>query len=177
MTTLLNTKTKKELKMDYFSRFLMVTLSFSIAILSVWVVMTWSLSFALNSREMELRQSIEATSQGAVTVLLRDYKKMLSETSSKLDLFERGYGSKDEVLRFVFNVKPQNIIFDSISINETEKVSFVELRGEADSRETLIFFKRLLEENEMIENFNLPLSSFAKNESIPFTISFQYKYK
>jgi hypothetical protein len=175
MTTLLTKGAKKKLKKDYFIRFIVVVLNLMVLLMVIWLVLTWALSLVLNTEKKSLDDQIDQSNQKAAVGFLNKYKEDLGEVEDQLILFDSKHVSKSEIIDFLYSVKPNDISFETISVIEEKSKIFVSIVGLSDSRDILIFFKNLVEKNDSVENFDLPLSSFAKNEEITFTMTFTYK--
>lgn len=58
----------------------------------------------------------------------------------------------------------------SFSRTETEKVSNITIIGIAQSRQALVAFSQAIENDELFESAEIPISNLAKDSDIPFSI-------
>lgn len=63
---------------------------------------------------------------------------------------------------------PPGITYSQISINKDSQT--IKIRGNADSRDTLLAYKTMLENNKILKNIDFPLKNILQKESTDFEI-------
>ncbi|MDQ3077076.1 MAG: hypothetical protein M3Q63_03455 [bacterium] len=81
-----------------------------------------------------------------------------------------------DVVGIVNKYKTSNIAISSISYRKDNNVSpSIDIIGIAKTRQSLVGFTQLLQKEEQISTVDLPVSSFAKDTDIPFSIAIKIK--
>lgn len=99
---------------------------------------------------------------------------VLLETKEKLKLLTSDENNISLVAIFkkIINSKPSGINIDGIFYDksQTEKKTEILITGEADAREPLLEFKKLLAVETLFTNVILPVSNLASDSDIKFSI-------
>ncbi|MBA3550845.1 hypothetical protein H0W32_01390 [Patescibacteria group bacterium] len=81
-----------------------------------------------------------------------------------------------DVVGIINKNKTSNIAISSISYSKDNSVSpSIDIIGIAKTRQSLVGFTQLLQKEEQIALVDLPVSSFAKDTDIPFSIAIKIK--
>ena len=173
MFNLLPEKEQKKLRREYLMRLLAVLL-FGMFLVFAAGAATLIPSFAWLQVEnnklavelAELEQLIEAGGGNEANEFLEetDLKTQLMEVVAKKH-------SAHDVLEDILTAKGSGIRVRSMTFSEETTRSSVQLRGVALSRNDLVAFTEALEQDERIENVQLPLGDLASSRDIPFNLT------
>lgn len=176
MINLIPNEEKKKMSSNFYLRlvtviFVMLGVCFiiaSVSILPAYLLSSMEKNFndaKLVSQESEL---ISLPDQNIITVV-RDLKSKLSliEKNEK-NIFSFSKKTINEVvLNKTSNIKITRIYYQN-DPQEGEKIS---INGVASSRETLISFRRALENDTAFSKVDLPISNFVKGSNIKFYLN------
>lgn len=156
-------------------------LSIIFFILSIVLIISFILLFPsyLLSRVRETTVSLDlesikkvtnaANPNDDITNRLRDAKdkaRALQITEKKLPVYDIFHS---------FQNKPRAIKLKDISYGKVGEDIVVSIQGRADTRESLTEFERQLKENPNFSGVNLPISNFAKEKNIDFSMNIVVK--
>ena len=113
-----------------------------------------------------LTKSVEKGGVSELEEILREGKivlKLVSHKDPKVSL--------SESLMRIVSAKPQQISLNNFSFvrDGTEKVK-VDISGVAENRAALLSFEKTLEQTGLFEKVTVPVSNFARDSDIEFTI-------
>jgi len=177
MTTILPEKNKAEIKKTYLFGFVSKSIFALFIVTLILLVFKVAIFYTIDIEEGGLRLQFKETEESEKLKLMEDQKEKIKETEKIVELFSFDTKKKTEVLNFVFKIKPNSLIFNSVSIQEDGEKIKVVISGVSDSRDSLLSFYSFLESSVFVEEIDLPASSFAKNFEIPFSLNFIYKYE
>lgn len=67
---------------------------------------------------------------------------------------------------------PDGISFKTFSVQEVKgRIDSIQVQGIATTRETLVSFKRTVEETELFAEANVPIADLARDINLPFTLT------
>jgi len=128
------------------------------------------LVFKEKGLEADQMQTASVQSQTASTssiALIQNTQKTLSTLARDLP-----HGSVHEVLAELVSLKGSSITFKEISTSmQTATISGVTVQGIATTREALLALTERLQSDSMFSNIVLPVSSFAKDSNISFSLT------
>ncbi len=174
MINLLPEQQRKEVRREYFSRLAIVSCLFAslcflagTAALLPSFILSRAREAALSDQAAVLRHSVELASATGADKKLQDAKDRLALLSARLrepvprELLSLLIGQKKNGItlnRFAFARNPSGAVVITVG-------------GSASDRETLVAFSETLRKVPAFTASNLPISSFAQSQSIPFTIT------
>ncbi len=180
--TLLPDKEIKSLKKEYRTRLFIVMAFFvSFGILAGLVSLVPSYVFSY-TREKEALKNLQVLQDSrrerGTDVVMKD----LAETQKLVDALK---GHKDsaefsQVIAEIILRKNPLVSLNSFQINQSVTASSslnVVVQGKALTRDSLLLFKKSLEQNPLISKIDLPPSDIAKKENISFALAFTMKTK
>jgi hypothetical protein len=177
MTTILLEKNKKENKKQYFFSYLSRFFGSLIIVAIIFIVFQATIYYSIQFEKRVLEEDNSFLEYQAKKYAFEKYKNTITEVEDFLEVFNYQNYSKGEILDLLFEYENNQIIISNLSIEESDDISYVRFEGISSSRDSLLELKEQLENNEKIQNVNLPPSSFTKTFDIPFKINFDYKYE
>lgn len=175
MTTLLPQKNRKQLKKQYVISLISNSLTYLFFIVLIALVLETTVHYVISFEKNVLEKESNISSRKEEKELMEIFREKNNEIKKYKNLFsENNNLNKTPVIDFVFDIVPEGVLLESVSVEEGEELIFVGVTGLADSREILVGFTSLLEENESVSDVDLPASSFTKTSDIPFSITFVY---
>ena len=176
MINLIPIEEKKEIKKDFYYRFLTALVTFfCIAVFISLIMMVPSYLVSLEKKNLTVQR---LNTQKNELIPEIDQKALVSikDLDTKLALIENARKNK-----FIFSEKVINEIsskkLTGIKINsffyqndfiEGKKIS---ITGVAQDREQLLLFRQALEEDDLFKNVDLPISNFVKGSDIEFNLN------
>lgn len=176
MINLIPNEEKKKMSRDFYLRlatlsFVMLSVSLlvaSIAILPSYFLSSAEKNFIDQNIQLQENKNVSLSDQNAL-MAVRDLK-------NKLALVEKAEKNKSDfsqkiineiLLKKIQNIKITEIVYKNNSQNDRK----INVSGRASSRETLISFRRILEDNPAFSKVDLPISNFVKGSNIKFYLS------
>jgi hypothetical protein len=175
MTTILLEKNKEELKREYFLNFFRSVVWLTFFICLICLIFQITIYLSIKSEKDESLKNFNDSEQKERSSLITEYKDELLKMDVLLKKFDLQKQSSAEIINFVYDSKPETVAIDSFSIDSADGGVFVTVSGLSTKREDLLVFSKTLEQLKNVSEFDLPLSSFAKNTEIPFSLTFKYK--
>ncbi len=176
MINLIPNEEKKKKVKDFYFRLLITfffVLGTSIFIASAAILPTYFLSVA---KKNLIAVKLEAQKEEPMHVLDQQTLATVSDLNNKLNLIEKSQDNKFLVSQKIVNEilagKMSDIKITQINYqNEAVKGKFVNINGTAPSRERLLLFRKMLEDNPAFQKVDLPVSNFLKGSNIRFFLS------
>lgn len=180
MFNLLPESEKKALWKEYSLRRKVMYLIF-LAILgaAMFIVAIPSLQLSL-AKEREVEQRIEAVKRSTIAAEGDTLNQTLTNESLKIKALEpQGGGSfVYELVELIISHKGEEIKLRNISYRKTlDDSEEIIIAGRATDREALLDFREKLEGEGNFESTELPVSSFAKENNLDFTMTITIKAK
>jgi hypothetical protein len=177
MFHLLPDKEKKTLEREYRYRLLLVGLCFVLATLVVASVFLFP-SYILSKRKLDdvtfrntqMKKSIHAKTDPALANFLSTLKDNLSALKSTSQM-----ASSSVLIKDITDKKSSGIYLNQFSISNEGTTESILLSGKASNRDNLIHFYRDLQGDAHFSKVDLPISDFAKDKDISFTITISVK--
>lgn len=160
----------------YKSRRLVIILFFVIALMIISNILLLPTYFLSNSRETLAEQKEKQLADDKnipseeVVSQIQDLDKKISALNE-----EKGLHVYDLVTNITEDLS-NSIILVGIRLDSGEQDT-IDLSGVATDRESLLSFRRILEQKDFIESVNLPISNFASETDISFNIRLTLKDK
>lgn len=107
----------------------------------------------------------------------KEVTMFINTLDQKLSLFEKTEKNKflfsERVINEILSRKLSNVKISQISYvnNKDAGTMSVNISGTAPNRETLLSFRRALEESAFFKNVDLPISNFVKGSNIKFSLN------
>lgn len=180
MINLIPIEEKKEIKKDFFYRFLVVALImltfwiliFLVSILPAYLISLEkkvSISKKLEIQKNEIMPEIDQKAQVALKEL--NTRLLLLEKSRKNNYIFSQKVINEIISKKVLGIKINKIYYENNSLGE-KKIS---INGIAQNREQLLLFRQAFEDSDSFQNINLPISNFVKGKDIQFNLNLASK--
>ncbi len=182
MSNLIFKEDKEAILSQYRMRFITVTLSYiSILVFAACALLVPSLLISKDS--VAALEQKKASYEGKETSELEtSLNATITEINTKLDLFsdatptvpltksmlDRVQSAKDATIR---------ITLFNYTLGANPKTADIQISGIADNRASLLAFGKRLQGTEGITSVVVPITSFIKDQNVPFTISLSVALK
>jgi len=169
---------KNKIKFEYKLRRVVVVFLFIFFIqicVTIAFFPTWLFSFF---NEQEMVQELQKIDGESLLKEVQNTSTSISELNKKLNTLDKVFEnlSAVSILENIIIQKNDTIRINEITYSSTQNNdSSIILRGIADDREALLSFVKNLESSGLFEKVNVPISNFAKNKNIDFSISLSIK--
>lgn len=178
--TLLPEIEERTLKREYKTRLFIVLLLFlSLSVVAgiIFLLPSYMLSYSQESKAIENASVVE---KGRQERGIAQVEKELTLSQKTIDLLLGNMNpvKNSLVIQEIISNRPSGAGINSFNISKAEGTSTpitAIIQGKADSRESLIEFKKNLENDETISKVELPISDLAKNKDISFSIRLEMK--
>ena len=165
---------KKDILVDYNKRLILTWFLVIIVLQISFLALMFSSYMNLKFQE----KNLSAENKGAIKDLskqdIEDTAKMFSDVNNQLDALASSVTSRNtsEFINKLVSVKGVSISFNEIIYNKVNATtSKISLKGVALNRESLLSLQKRLERDNLFGNVDLPVSNFAKNSNIDFSLS------
>ena len=170
MRNLLSQKDKKILRNEYKLRVVIVLLMFLFFTILAGGVELIPSYFVSESKERAIKKHSDIIKESVAKKEQEVSRTVLFETKEKLKLLS--FNEEDISMRTIFEViidnKPSEVRINAIFYDK--KQTEILITGEADAREPLLGFKKLLEREILFTDVLLPISNLASDRDIKFSI-------
>jgi hypothetical protein len=176
MINLIPNEEKKQMARGFYLRllvvwFLVLALAFFVATISLlpsYLVSSAKREIAFNNLNVQKNIVLPVIDQNTLTTI--------NDLNTKISLIEKVNKDKfvvsEKVLNEIILRKIPEIKIIQISYEKGDSAEKkVKIHGQASSREKLLAFRQLLEQDPFFTNVNLPISSFIKGSDIVFDLS------
>jgi hypothetical protein len=177
MLNLLKRENRYMIRAEYFGRFTNIILLVLIFSTIYYGILLASNSFLVKFEKEAVENEAANISLSSSQKDLKDYENTLGHIETEYALFSKSIAFPTDFISLINNKKINGINLNSIvfqKINDEGEVS-LEIRGVAQSRDILINYANSFKADEKLKNVSVPISSLAKTNNIPFTISFNAK--
>lgn len=170
---------RNKIKAEYIRRYsILAIFLFSIVLIIFAFSLTPTLLLTRSENKL-LKEQIRVAKSPELNEDKENLKKTLNEISGLIEILDKNKGNYEisSIIDQITKSQIRGITISSISIKEElmdEKkdinYTMVEIQGRASGREVLANFVSALENIEDFEKVELPFSSFAINEDVPFNL-------
>ncbi|MFQ5661917.1 MAG: hypothetical protein ACE5F2_01550 [Candidatus Paceibacteria bacterium] len=175
MRNLLSQKDKKILHSEYKLRVLITVLMFLFFTILAGGVELVPSYFISESKERATKEHSDIIKESVAKREKDVSSTVLFETKEKLTLlsFDEKSVSLRALFESVLDNKPKSVRINGISYDKSRagEVSKIFVTGEADAREPLLEFKKLLNKEAQFTEAFLPVSNLASDRDIKFSIT------
>ncbi len=178
MINVLPDSEKKSLRLEYWTRFITVVLSFITLLSVISILLVFPSYFFSVSKYNIANNRLEAFNRENPEIATENLDKSIADINSKLVLLSEKQSSStvsDTIIKDLTSNLPSGIRLNSItySVNPTNRT--IVISGRASDRTTLRNFKSSLDANTNFTKVDLPISDFIERTNINFTISITMK--
>lgn len=173
MRNLLLEKDKKLLQKEYFLRVTLISLLFAIFAIIIGIVFLFPSYFisvtkekAIKNQTKIIQASIDVIEQGAQTTEL-----LAANEKLKLFSLNKNETPTTDIFEVVVRAMPNGVQVSKLFlIRRVEQKNELTIEGIATNRETLLSFQKKLQQESLFEKVFLPISGFASDKDIEFSI-------
>ncbi len=120
-------------------------------------------SMALVSEKERIEEQMLATATHEIS----DITKILTQLKKQQETI-----SPSHAIATLEERAPQGISFKTFLIQEVKgRIDTIQVQGTATTRETLVSFKRAVENTDLFEAANIPIADLARDVNLPFTLT------
>ncbi len=174
MFNLLPESLKGEIIKEYNLRRLLVIAGFILCIqvsFYIFLFPSWMISYSKEAdsvvRVEQLNNSKLISDNGTAKLAISDLNKQLNIIDKSLE-----YPILIKYLNHIISVKSSQIKISHLSYSsQSNSKASLSLRGFSDTRDSLVEFKNRLEKLQAFKLVDLPISNYAKDKNIEFTIN------
>lgn len=174
MFNLLPENLKNKIKKDYNLRRAVVVFAFIIflgATFLVFLFPSWIVSIYKEEQfSLQAKNSNQSTLEGDVNVVALNIKKINSE----LRTVDTAFGNRKVIptINIILSKKTKSISIKELTYKSEDPTNVtVFIEGVSATRGSLLAFVKSLEETKAFKAVNLPISNFAKDKDIAFSIN------
>lgn len=174
MRNLLSQEDKKILRREYKLRVATIAAIFMFFTVLAGIGELLPSYFILKSRESAAKERVDIIKESVAKRKKDVSSAVLFETKEKLELlaFDENNVSLKIIFETIINKKPSGVHINGIFYDKDQSVkeNKILIKGEADNRESLLEFKKLLGTESKFTSVFLPISNLASDRNIKFSI-------
>ncbi len=176
MINLIPIEEKKEIKGDFYYRFLIVMFTMFCFLVFISIIAIFP-SFVVSLEKKNLtNQKLETQKNETVPEIDQKAVVAIKDLDTRLALLEKAKESKyifsEKVINEIVSQKISGIKINSFFYqNDSLEGRKVRITGFAQNREQLLLFRQALESDSLFKNVDLPISNFVKGSNIEFSLN------
>lgn len=173
MRNLLQNEDQKVLHREYILRLAVVILVFLFFTLTSGVIFLFPSYFISQVKEDIIQSRAEITERSIAVREQEASATALLEAKQKVALLQsdRNLSLVTQIFETIVTAKPDDVSLFKLSFRELQdQNNEMVVSGIALRRETLLLFRRALEDNVLFETVDLPISNLASDQNIEFSI-------
>ncbi|PIT96845.1 hypothetical protein COT82_00965 [Candidatus Campbellbacteria bacterium CG10_big_fil_rev_8_21_14_0_10_35_52] len=172
MRNLLPQEDKEIIYKEYRMRIAIVSLLFLFFTILIAIVSVMPSYFISESKKRAVEKYSEVVKKSITEKENSVSNDILFTTKEKLKLlaFDKEHPLLKNIFEIIISDKPDGVTINGLSYNKLSNNKVVIVVGKADKRENLLMFKKLLERETLFTEIFLPVSDFALDRDIEFTI-------
>lgn len=174
MFNLLPDNLKEEIKKEYKLRFLAVILLFVLFVQISFLVFSFPLWLVSSYKEKEVVLRTEKMNESPLNLKIKPVLSNVKSINTKLNILGSllEYPKVIPIVDVILSKKTKAIRINQLSYTSTAKTKgSVILGGISSTREDLVSFVKSLQGSGSFANVDLPISNFAREKDINFTIN------
>lgn len=113
-----------------------------------------------------------------VTKNNQGYNNKIREINNKINFIaaaQSGFVPWSKAIKIISDIAPANISFDYFKINLAERS--VKIKGNAGLRDSLLYFKKQMEDSGIFANMEFPIKNILEKENVDFEINAKINYE
>jgi hypothetical protein len=176
MINLIPNEEKKKMTKYFYYRLAVLFLAMLCVSLFIAILALLPAYFFSNSKNNIASKKLEIQKTQYVPLFGQETETVIKDINNKLNLIESAEKNKflvsEKVINAIFMKKISSIKITQISYeNNSTTGRKISIRGTAPSRETLLSFRKALEDGSSFKSVDLPISNFVKGSDIQFYLS------
>lgn len=173
MFNLLPNNLKEKVRSEYYLR-LFVVIFVSVFLIQIFFLIflspTWFVSL---NKEQEIVLQSEKANTSSLDQKVETTNKQIKSINKKLEIINSRleYPRAIPVIDDILSRKTESITIKELMYETSDKKSGkVTLKGTSDTRDSLVSFVKDLEESDILEQVDLPISNLTKDKNIEFSL-------
>ncbi|MDQ5969323.1 MAG: hypothetical protein QG579_480 [Patescibacteria group bacterium] len=173
MFNLLPNNLKEKVRSEYYLR-LFVVIFVSVFLIQIFFLIflspTWFVSL---NKEQEIVLQSEKANTSSLDQKVETTNKQIKSINKKLEIINSRleYPRAIPVIDDILSRKTESITIKELMYETSDKKSGkVTLKGTSDTRDSLVSFVKNLEESDILEQVDLPISNLTKDKNIEFSL-------
>ena len=140
-------------------------ISFLILLLPSWVISYF--------KEKELLLNEDAANHSSIYKKAEETQAVIVQTNAKLKILNTAmeYPKLGHLVNSVISNKTSDIYINQFSYTSAGQIASMSITGISNTRESLVLFIKNLQSSGSFKEVNLPVSNFAKDKNIDFSIN------
>jgi hypothetical protein len=176
MINLIPNQDKKKMIQHFYARLLIVLLLALTISLFIGSVALLPAYFISATQKDIATQKLASQKSAPLPKYDQDALLVVQDLNDKFKLLEAAEANRyivtERIIKHIVSEKPSNIKLDYLSYStDNPEAPVVSLRGFAPSRESLLAFRSVLQNDKNFTNIDLPISNFIKSNNIQFSIT------
>ncbi len=174
MFNLLPESLKQEIITDYKLRRFIIALVFLIFIEISFMIFMLPSFIISHSKEKELELRVQVIDKSSEALNINSIKTTIRSLNNDLNIIDRMSAYLEPVLLIdtVLSKKTNSIRITDISYTSVStSTANLAIQGISSTRDTLVEFKKNLDESGFFKNIDLPISNLAKDRNINFSMT------
>lgn len=174
MLKLLLRQDRYEIKKEFSFRFLNLLILFSIFGAVIAGILLFASYLLIEYQERVVSNQVSTLLESDESLQKDRLRELEMDLKKHVDIFERETPHYSGFISIILDYVNDGITFNSMSfvVDENNKDELnIELRGQADTRNTLVNYSESLKDVEVFDSVNLPLSNLTRDIDVPFVIS------
>jgi len=176
MINLIPIEEKKKIRKDFYYRFFVLFFIMLGLLTIVLIVATLPAYFISLEKKISINSRLEIQKNEVMPELDQQAQTELKDLDAKLSLLDKAKRNKyvfsQKVVSEIISKKITGIKINRITYdNDSLEGRVISVSGLAQNRETLLLFRKALEEDNSFKNVDLPISNFVKGTDIEFSLN------
>lgn len=174
MFNLLPENIKNKIRKEYFLRRVMVVFMFLIFIGAAFLIFLFPSWIVSVYKERGLSSQAESTNQSSLIAEMKEITSDVNKINAELKTIDESLEYKKIVpfINIILSKRARSIYINELTYtSDGPKKATIKLEGISSTRVSLLSFVKSLEETKSFKVVDLPISNFAKDRNINFSIS------
>lgn len=166
---------KKSLRKEYLFRFVTIALVFAVFSVGAWFVSLIPSYIMVSSIKKDLSTQVEFLENSALARDKKEFDMLAIDIEDKLEIFTFHDPLYSKLIERLTALQGADISLSSIGLyRNAQKNPSIDIEGVAVDRLSLRNFATRISEDPWFANIEIPFSSFAREEDLPFSITLVY---
>lgn len=177
MFNLLPESIRSDIKNEYKTRRLFVVLLFVISLQITLVIFVFPSWINLNSKISDSKNRVNQLDNSKILNTSTDVKPIIKNINTELGIIDKSldYPKLLPILDSILEQKSSSIKVSQFSyVSNSTSTAIINIKGVSATRESLVEFKRSLDGLKKFKGVNLPISNYAKDRDIEFSMDVIY---
>jgi hypothetical protein len=177
MFNLLPESIRSDIKNEYKTRRLLLVLLFIVSLQVTQIIFVFPSWINLNSKIIDSKNRVAQLNSSKILNASTDIKPVITNINNELNLIDKSleYPKLLPILGGVLSQKSSYVKINQFSYMSTgTSTATINIKGVSATRESLVEFKKSLDDLKMFKVINLPISNYARDKDIEFSMDLIY---